>query len=671
MTRVVVLQASPSSIPDGYTVRLGPLAFVTPADTVSETIGDGLEAVGGALVAAQRRPRPLKLKLPVRGDRRQLNWDDAGRVLRRQVRALIDNAPWRLQAFYFVWDADPDLDGWLLLGGAEMSEADPGVSFGEFDLDLSDVYIVGRPGTHRPGRRASIADRRGGLVPRDSRRLLYSTDFATQALPTEPLVVPGDVVALVASGNRPVASTTAGPLRGVRRLWRSCAASDGEIVSYLPDEVILPDRTAYLDLDDLGAVRAWDLSAADPYPPAPGDYSGDRDTRPDAYWGWQRVVGDVLTANAPLAVDNGACRLIWLGSGPTQGLAVEWWDDTLGHYRREGRLLHAAGVREQRIVELTPERAVVEWRAGQYAMRAILQRGWWGPRIESYDDGGGTARLEWAPDDGAPTVTPQSPTWVRSVTPAGVVTATNAVPSPSLEQAGIGLWENSGTFLAAGATVSRVADAAAAPAGGFVLAVATTAAGASQGARIPLGVLTAGKTYRARISVQRLNGGPALTMRVGRSDGSLDHVIVNSANPPQGSYQEYTALVTPTQTMAHYLYIRTDTAVATTFWLDRVYVGEDVPYFDGDTAGARWTGAAGASASQLLSRPVVATLVASGMNDEVVDTAPTVIAGAAATWRRTRVLAVQMGFPPGPTASGLASLSLVDARPVPVLVGRR
>lgn len=487
--RLVVLTASADARTD-YDVRLGPLWFVTTADTVSETVGDGLDAVGAALVATERRPRPLKLKLPVRGGRNEIDVAEAGRRLRRQIRALLDNPRWRLGGFYLTWDADPDLDGWLLVGGAELSEADPGVAFGEFELELSDVYIVGRPGTHRPGRRASIADRRTGLVARDTRRTLYSLDFDTQALPAEPFVVPGDVVDMVSSGNRPVASLTLGPLRGGRRLWRTASAQDAEVVTYLPDEAVLVDRNSYLDLDELGAVRVWDLSNAIPYPPDPVGYTAERGTDPDIYLGWERVVGDVLTPRAPLAIDNGACRVIWLGAGSTEGLAIEYWDDTLGHYRRAGRVLHALGVREQRVVEATPERAVVEWRAGQYALRAILQRGWWGPRLESYDDGGGTARLEYAPDiGGAVTVPAQTPTWVRSISGTG-------------------------------------------------------------------------------------------------------------------------------------------------------------------------TGA-------------VAMLWAQGSADEIVDTTPAVLFGTGATFRRTRVLVAQLGAPPGPTADALASLSLIDARAVPVLVGRR
>jgi len=419
MTRLVVLlPAEDGGAASNYDVRVGPLAFVTPADHVSESIGDGLDVVGSSIVASERRPRPLKLKLPVRGYHREIDPKEAGLRLKRQVRQALDNARLRLWGFFFMWSVDPDLDCWLMIGGGELSESDPGISFGEYDLELSDVYIVGRPGTHRPARRAAILDRRGGVHARDTRQLLYSLDFASQELPAEPIVLPGDSVDLVSTGNRPVASTSLGPERvGARHLWRTAAGMDAEVISYRPDSLLLPDRKRYLDLDSLGSVRVWDLSNATPYPPLPAGYATARDESPELYYGWEQVFGDVLTPDKPLAMDNGVCRVLWLGNTGDKGLAIEYWDAGVEHFVRLGRVLHSLNVAEQRVVECTPERSVLEWRAGRYGMRAILQRGWWGPRLESYDDGGESTRLEFAPETGSSSVTTAAatPTWVRKI----------------------------------------------------------------------------------------------------------------------------------------------------------------------------------------------------------------------------------------------------------------
>lgn len=678
--RLVVLSQSQQAVPFGYDVRLGPLAFVTPADTVSETIGDGLEAVGAGLVPTDRRPRPLKLKLPVRGYHLDIDPRESGRQLRRQVRQVLDNARWRLQGFYFVWTADPDLDGWLMIGGAELSETDPGISFGEFEMDLSDVYIVGRPGTHRPGRRAIVADRRGGLVARDTRRLLYSTDFSSQALPTEPIALPGDLVDLVRSGNQPVGSVTVGPLRGARRLWRTAAAADGEIFTYLPDEALLTERTRYLDLDDLGAVRIWDLSAAAPYPPVEAQYTTERDTDPDIYWGWEHVLGDVLTADRPLAIDNGAVRLIWLGPAADQGLAVEYWDAAVGHYRREGRVLHALGVREQRIIEATPERVVVEWRAGQYALRAILQRGWWGPRLESYDDGGSTARLEWAPQDAtaAPTVTAQTPAWVRALMPNGILQRTNLVTNPSGEVGTAG-WSASATYAS-----SLARSTGQAVVGSASILATPSGSAPNMIVRLPVSV-TAGIAHSFQIRVYATTTINAGVVRI--TDPSVNWEFRTTPNAQTITGGQWTTLTInnftpPTSAAALDFGILTNTTIPASnlMYFDAVIAEATSSigaYFDGDTPDEpggynyRWTDTPHASTSVVYKRAPTQTLWASASNDETVDTVPAVIADPAVTFRRARVLVGQLSFPPGPTASELASLSLVDAQPVPVLVGRR
>lgn len=667
MGRLVTLTRSSEAEDTGYDVRLGPLSFVTPADTVGEAIGDGLDVVGAALTASERRPRPLKLKLPVRGYQLDFDPTESGKRLRRQVRQVFDNAKWRLQGFYFVWDADPDLDGWLLLGGAELEETDPGISFGEFAMTLSDVYLVGRPGTHRPGRRASIGDRRGGLVPRDTRRLLYSTDFASQALPTEPVVLPGDSVDLVSSGNRPVESTTLGPLRGARRLWRNVAAEDAEIFSYLPDPILLTERTKYLDLDDLGSVRVWDLSKAEPYPPEPDSYTGERDERPDLFYGWERVLGNTLTADRPLAIDNGVVRLIWLGPAANQGLAIEYWDETFGRYHRAGRVLHSLNVREQRVIETTPERVVIEWRAGRYGLRAILQRGWAGPRLESYDDGGETARLEYAPEtegSGAVHNTPQTPTWVRTLRAVGPVA--NPVTKPSFEHDALGSapseWTSSSSFrINSGAILNTVSTTP--YSGSRCMKIETSGASTLQGADIRTVDVTAGKPTTIQVAVRGNSGGEIVDLDFG--DGTVGH----SNTAPitlTTAWQLIEVTLTPSATGTTGFAIREHGAghPASTFFADQV--GSPV-YADGDMAGFEWSGAAGASAT-LTVMPTVNW--ASGSNDEIIDSSTMVISGEAVAFRRKRVLVAQLSCPTGPDPEELASLSLIDARPVPVLIGR-
>ena len=83
-------------------------------------------------------------------------------------------------------DADPDRAGWVLIGGADLSETDPGNAFVGSDLDFQ-MRHRGRPAPHRPGRRSAIADRRIWLqLPRYA-AVVVPTDFAVGQTPTQPL----------------------------------------------------------------------------------------------------------------------------------------------------------------------------------------------------------------------------------------------------------------------------------------------------------------------------------------------------------------------------------------------------------------------------------------------------------------------------------------------------
>lgn len=395
--------------PRAHYLRVGPLAFPAPLDALGESLGDGLEAVGAALVLGERRPRPFKLSLAVHGDPSDADERAAGLILRRQLRQILENAAWRAQGLYFYWPADPELSGWLMVGGGELEETDPGVTFGEFKLELTDCYLRGRPATHRSGRRLNLADRRTGLVPRDTRGTLYSTDYAELALPATPVVIPGDVANVTRTGYQSPDTITDGPSSAGRLLWRAVSATDGDVLAYVPDPAVLTGADAPLRLEEPGAVRVWDTTAAQPGTAgyAPTTYT---DANP-ALLGWERIYGTPASYSAPLAIDNGAVRLLWIPGTLAEGggLALEAYNPATGLYDRRGVFATnaAAGTAaEVSVVELTAERTVLEWRLGSLALRAILQRGWWGPRLEVYadDPGGPAGTLFWNPA-GAGTVT--------------------------------------------------------------------------------------------------------------------------------------------------------------------------------------------------------------------------------------------------------------------------
>jgi hypothetical protein len=139
------------------------------------------------------------------------------------------------------------------------------------------------------------------------------------------------------------------------------------------------------DAEDPGSVRAWVTTG-------PTTTTASGDLQPTLY-GWERLLGDVGDPSAPVAVDNGAVRVRWLGGGPAEGLLLERFDVGAGRYVPSFRVLHRSGTAEVQAVEVTADRAVVSWKTGGYELRAELRRGWVGPRLESYAPTGSTARL--------------------------------------------------------------------------------------------------------------------------------------------------------------------------------------------------------------------------------------------------------------------------------------
>lgn len=373
-------------------MQIGPLTFPAVLDDISEPLGDGVEQVGAVVVAAERRARQLDLKLSVRGEDDDPDARAAGLRLRRQIRELMENVDWRKLALPITWDVDPDLDLWIVLGTGDLGETDAGLTFGEFTLALSS-YIAGRPGSHRAGRRLDLADRRSGTTPRDTRGLIYSTDFATHPDYDRPLVLPGDTAALMGATGAVTDVVSGGVIGDEPALWRAMAAIDGEVVTYVPDYLSDPPSSGrHAAVESHGAVRVWDtLVRGRPSSPTAAD-----DLAPDEGYGWERVFGPVLSPLKPLAIDNGMCRCVLLGGdvlagGP--GIALQAW--TEDGYADVVTVIHGAIVYETSIVELTPERAVIEYRTGgvfaegedsygDRALRVILQRGWTAPRLESY-----------------------------------------------------------------------------------------------------------------------------------------------------------------------------------------------------------------------------------------------------------------------------------------------
>ncbi len=400
-----------------YDVQLGPLKFTTVLEDLTEVLGDGLEAVGASLTPGEARPRPFKLTLPVRGAYDSADdYEDAQRI-RRQARQLLDNREWRLQGLFFSFGPDPELQCWLIVGGGDISYGPgKGIVTGDWILELTDCYVVGRPGTHAPARRYTVADRRGGEVPRDTRRTQYGTDFESQALPSYGAALPGDIHSPVGSYGAPL--STPGTTVAGRVLWRDVAVVAGDVVRYEPGTPLYaPEKFTFEQLDEPGAVRVWDI----PYGyPEITSYEGD--VNPGIY-GWEQLLGPRVLAHSverstyALAVDNGVVRCVFRDDV----LTLEQWNGAT--YEVVARAVGQLNAPNDTLatwstVSVTAERAVISRRQGIYELRVILQRGWRGPRLEAYAIDEPYTGIVFQPS-GAFTVDTADPTWVYELAVTG------------------------------------------------------------------------------------------------------------------------------------------------------------------------------------------------------------------------------------------------------------
>jgi hypothetical protein len=438
-------------------VTLGRLSLPTIQDDFKEGFGAPLDTTGAGAALGQRKPKAYTFTLPILPFNGLANVDllAVAERMRRQLRSMGQNAQLRGQGIFFAFEADPELDGWVMIGQGQIAYADGNIVVGNFTVTIDEIYRVASLWTHRPGLRIINTDRRLASTPRDFLEQLFSTDFA--ALPAISIVAlpPGAADVATASGAYPS-----------RAIWTGADGSgyttfnvpDGETFSFE-----LPEASR-----NLGQVVAYDRRGHITSP-SPG---------PDTLW--EEVYGgdwpySWLTAGQPHdtpLLQNGCCRVRYDESVGLPGWKVDTWSGTAWIEQgkmcviRQGSAVSpddtwiSAG-----IVEWSPERCVVkavlvassDILASREQVYITLQRGWEGPRFEVYPavEISGTrsgVKLAWYD-----ALAPETSLSVTRIAAGGAVTSA-PVNSATLPAGSLGAFdgENHWTMLRAGATVAVV-----------------------------------------------------------------------------------------------------------------------------------------------------------------------------------------------------------------------
>jgi len=394
-------------------VSLGRLVLPRMSEDLQEAVGDLLSADEGGVAVARRRPRQFTLAYPIHGAQSDPGGVyGAGLRMRRQMRAMMENTSLREEGLYFAYSQDPELNGWLTLGGGQLKyvAAEGGVTMGSFSMELDSAFKRGSQRTHRDARRVEHWDRRLSTVERDLRGLVFASDFASLT-PVALTFLPVNV-----------ADPVQGPFRTpVALMARAGINGTGYFAVGLPHATVVSYEQAETDMHK-GDVVLWDCQGVTaPVQTLAGDASPQD---PAVGYGWEEVYGPdhPLTPGGMVVLANDLTRVRFVAA--TTSLAVDFYQSGVG-FVEQGRVTiwdsvaqdayvrHTLVVAQNAlgtVIEWSPERAVVkvttQRAAGDQTSRVetyiSLQRGWLAPRIEAYCNSPANAtagvQLTWAPN---------------------------------------------------------------------------------------------------------------------------------------------------------------------------------------------------------------------------------------------------------------------------------
>jgi hypothetical protein len=301
--------------------------------------------------------------------------------VRRQLRSLVNNLPYRLQGVYVAWSEDTERSGWYVPGKADFDVADvSGLVSAFWKLKVGELREVGKRRTHRRATSIYLRSLLGGTHPRDYLKRVYSTNFSDQT-PLALTHLPSSVSDYRFEDGSPTPTlTTARTGDGGATLQAVAGGTNLQVVSYEQDEanrnlgdVVIYDRRGTLTLSSTGPTTGWEEVYGPDWP---------------------------LTASDAPVIENSLARVSYTTSN-TDGFILERWGGTswihegkIEVYRNTG----AAGTGaycdtfvSADVMEWNPERGVIREvmkvaadSSSREEVYVTLQRGWTGPRVEVY-----------------------------------------------------------------------------------------------------------------------------------------------------------------------------------------------------------------------------------------------------------------------------------------------
>lgn len=334
----------------------------------SETVGADYALVGSAVLPGPPRPSSLyTMTLNVYGDPSSPTFVTEGFTKRASLKSALQNTATRLAGLALNVSFDTALNGYIVIGTADISYAVGGPTFGDFNVKISNaVYLAAAQSLVALLPHGPVAPE--GMT-HDARRMMMVQNPMADAETVVPL--PVGAYDVVRADGSPAEVTTYPTIYGpAGAVW---GPQSGEPVRF---------RQAW-EHRLHGQVRAFDTKGEKV------GYTAAGDADPREY-GFVQAYGPSweLTADTAPVLDNGRCRVFRAADG---SLTV---DEVVGvAYHGAGSVdLGYPDLVAAQIVELSPEHGVMKMtvrkddhhRAEVYV---TLGRGWAGPSVEIYHYG--------------------------------------------------------------------------------------------------------------------------------------------------------------------------------------------------------------------------------------------------------------------------------------------